>query len=111
MIHLALFEPRDGRLVPRPATKGFRELAEQTGGKYFMLGDASDALNPRASYNLAPVFKAIEEDLQGQYILGFYPMESARDGRFHQIDVTLSSRNKKRLHVRSLRAGFVLRSQ
>ncbi|OLE52524.1 MAG: hypothetical protein AUG51_17745 [Acidobacteria bacterium 13_1_20CM_3_53_8] len=111
VIHLALFEPRDGRLVPRPATKGFRELAEQTGGKYFMLGDASDALNPRASYNLAPVFKAIEEDLQGQYILGFYPMESARDGRFHQIDVTLSSRNKKRLRVHSLREGFVLRSQ
>ncbi|HMF55707.1 MAG TPA: VWA domain-containing protein [Pyrinomonadaceae bacterium] len=111
VIHLALFEPRDGRLQPRRPAKGFRELAEQTGGKYFLLGDVEMALNPHLNYNLAPVFKAIEEDLQGQYVLGFYPAKSARDNRFHQIEVALSPRHKNRLRVRSLRAGFVLRSQ
>ncbi|HYE63940.1 MAG TPA: VWA domain-containing protein, partial [Pyrinomonadaceae bacterium] len=37
VIHLPLFTPRDGRLLPRPAAKGFRELAEKTGGHYFMV--------------------------------------------------------------------------
>ena len=30
LIQLPLFTPSDGRLVPRPAAKGFRDLAEKT---------------------------------------------------------------------------------
>ena len=44
VIHLPLFEPRDGRLEVRRPSKGFRELAEKTGGKYFLVGDAKSAL-------------------------------------------------------------------
>jgi hypothetical protein len=40
VIHLPLFEPRDGRLVVRPAAEGFRGLAEKTGGKYFLATDS-----------------------------------------------------------------------
>ncbi|HEU4435232.1 MAG TPA: VWA domain-containing protein, partial [Pyrinomonadaceae bacterium] len=43
VIHLPLFEPRDGRLEVRPPSKGFRELAEKTGGKYFLAGDRKSA--------------------------------------------------------------------
>ncbi len=111
VIHLALYEPRDGRLVARRTAKGFRALAEETGGKYFMLGNRADALSPRASYNLAPVFNAIEEDLRGQYVLGFYPEEAARDGRFHEIGVRLAPGHKSGLRAHSLREGFILPSQ
>lgn len=110
VIHLPLFEPRDGRLRVRPASKGFRELAEKTGGKYFMLGDAKTALSPNPQYDFAPVFQAIEDDLRGQYLLGYYPAEVARDNLAHRIEVSLAGGNNKRLRVRTLRSGYVLKN-
>lgn len=110
VIHLPLFEPRDGRLVARPASKGFRDLAEKTGGKYFMLGDAKTALAPHPQYDLAAVFQAIEEDLRGQYLLGYYPAESVRDALPHRIEVGLASGNNKRLRVQTLRREYLLKS-
>ena len=92
VIHLPLFTPRDGRLAVRPPPKGFRELAEKTGGKYFLVGDASSALSlpeNRSSNDLAPIFQAIEEDLRSQYLLGFYAGEASRDGRNHRFKVSL----------------------
>jgi Ca-activated chloride channel homolog len=88
VIHLPLFEPRDGRLEVRRPTKGFRELAEKTGGKYFLVGDAKSALTPRQN-DLTPIFQAIEEDLKSQYLLGFYISESSRDNRKHVFSVGL----------------------
>ena len=63
VIHLPLFEPRDGRLAVRRPSKGFRDLAEKTGGKYFLVGDAKSALQPQAN-DLTPIFQAIEEVLE-----------------------------------------------
>jgi Ca-activated chloride channel homolog len=88
VIHLPLFTPRDGRLAVRPASKGFRDLAEKTGGKYFLVGDVKSALQPRAN-DLTPIFQAIEDDLKSQYLLGFYIAESSRDNRKHVFSVSL----------------------
>jgi Ca-activated chloride channel family protein len=88
VIHLPLFEPRDGRLAVRRPAKGFRELAEKTGGKYFLVGDAKSALLPEQN-DLTPIFRAIEEDLKSQYLLGFYISESSRDNRKHAFSVSL----------------------
>ena len=60
VIQLPLFTPSDGRLVPRPAAKGFRDLAEKTGGRYFVAGTSASALIPDAKVDLMPVFAAIE---------------------------------------------------
>jgi VWFA-related protein len=89
VIHLPLFEPRDGRLAVRSPARGFRELAEKTGGKYFLIGDSSTALAPAANkaIDLSPIFQAIEEDLRSQYLLGFYFGEGARDGRNHRFTI------------------------
>ena len=92
VIHLPLFEPRDGRLAVRRPSKGFRELAEKTGGKYFLVGDAKSALMP-AQQDLTPIFQAIEEDLKSQYLLGFYIAESARDSKRHEFSVTLKPKD------------------
>ena len=92
VIHLPLFAPRDGHLAVRPPTKGFRDLAEKTGGKYFLVGNASSALSlpeNRSSNDLAPIFLAIEEDLRSQYLLGFYAAEASRDGGNHRFKVSL----------------------
>lgn len=88
VIHLPLFEPRDGRLAVRQPTKGFKQLAEKTGGQYFLVGDEKSALSPK-QIDLTPIFHAIEEDLKSQYLLGFYIAESARDNRRHEFSLTL----------------------
>lgn len=90
VIHLPLFEPRDGRLEVRRPIKGFRELAEKTGGQYFLVGDRTSALTPKEP-DLTPIFQAIEEDLKSQYLLGFYIAESARDNRRHFFSVSLNA--------------------
>lgn len=89
VIHLPLFEARDQRLRVRPPSKGFRELAEKTGGKYFLVGDTKSALEPRKTADLTPVFQAIEDDLRSQYLLGFYLGENANDGRKHRFSLSL----------------------
>ena len=89
VIHLPLFEPRDGRLAVRGPSPGFRELAEKTGGKYFLTRDARSALANDSTVDLAPIFYAIEEDLRSQYLLGFYLAEAAHDGKQHRFEMSL----------------------
>ncbi len=87
VIHLPLFVPRDGRLVVRPPAEGFRGLAEKTGGKYFLATDSP--LAPRGKIDLAPIFRAIEDDLRSQYLIGFYVAEKAHDGKLHKLSLSL----------------------
>ncbi len=93
VIHLPLFTPRDGRLAVRTPAKGFREIAEKTGGKYFLVGDARSVLEANRNNDLTPVFQSIEEDLRSQYLLGFYISEAARDGRRHTFSLGLVPRD------------------
>lgn len=104
VIQLPLFTPSDGRLVPRPAAKGFRDLADRTGGKYFVA--ARSALDTNAPVDLAPVFAAIEEDLRSQYVIGFYPGEASRDGQTHRAAIKVS---KSKMKVHQLRTGYSLK--
>lgn len=89
VIHLPLFEPRDGHLAVRAPSKGFKDLAEKTGGKYFLAGDAKAALAPVKDIDLTTIFQAIEDDLKSQYLLGFYLGEVANDGRKHRFSLGL----------------------
>jgi len=109
VIQLPLFTPREGRLVARPAAKGFRELAEKTGGKYFVAGSVQTALDPDVPIDLTPVFAAIEDDLRSQYVLGFYPGEGSRDTRVHTVAVSLSNPKYKRVRVRQVRTTYELK--
>ena len=105
VIHFPLFTPSEGRLVARQPAKGFRDLADKTGGRYFTIGDARSVLDPNAGYSLAAVFKAIEDDLASQYLLGFYAGEAAHDGRVHRIEVQLA-RNNRRLRAKTFRGEY-----
>ena len=106
VIQLPLFTPGDGRLVARPAAKGFRDLADRTGGKYFVAGTSRSALDPSRPVDLAPVFAAIEEDLRSQYVIGFYPSEASRDGQTHRAAISVS---KSKMKVRQLRTTYSLK--
>jgi Ca-activated chloride channel family protein len=89
-IQIPLFEPRAGHLEVRRAASGFRELAAKTGGKYFLVGDARTALEPAKNQDLGPIFRAIEEDLKSQYLVGFYVAESAHDGQSHRVSINIA---------------------
>jgi Ca-activated chloride channel family protein len=108
VIQLPLFTPGDGHMVARPAVKGFRDLAEKTGGKYFVAGTSAEALTPSTPVDLTPVFAAIEADLKSQYVIGFYPGNAARDGKLHHPAVSTANR---KLKVNQLRTSYSLKPE
>lgn len=123
VVHTPLFAPLNGRLAPRPPAKGVRDLAEKTGGRLFTLGDLSDAFTPRPQYDFQPIFQAIEADLRGQYVLGYYADSQggarADDGDrssgkrmddLRRIEVRLKKRVGGKLRVRALRESYFLQS-
>lgn len=105
-IHLPLYTPRDGRLVARRASKGFRELAERTGGQFFVVGDARTALDPRAEHYLRPVFQAIADDLRGQYVVGYQASAVPQQPGTHRVVVRLTNASRRKLRVRQLRDAY-----
>ena len=92
-IQIPLFAPVEGHLAVRGPSKGFKELAEKTGGKYFLTADAKSALQPMQDPDLSSVFKAIEEDLKSQYVVGFYVGDKARDNRSHKVSISVRKPN------------------
>ena len=63
----------------RTSQDTLRELAEQTGG--------FAAVNTN---NVGPAFQRIAEANSRYYLLGYYPPNHARDGRFHKIEVRVT---------------------
>lgn len=106
VIHVPLFEPRDGRLVARRPSRGFRDLAEKTGGKFFVVGDARSSLDPRAEHDLSPIFRAVAEDLQSQYVLGFRAATAEQEPGPHRVEVRFVSPRDRKLRVRQLRETY-----
>ena len=107
VIHFPLFSPYQGHLRPRPTAGGFRHLAEKTGGHYYVTEDAVAALAAHSQLDLSAIFKAIAEDLAGQYLLGFYPDAAFRDGRSHKIQVGLANAARD-VRTKALRTEFRL---
>jgi Ca-activated chloride channel family protein len=110
VIHLPLYAPRDGRLAVRRPSRGFRELAEKTGGQFFIVGDAGSALDPRAEFDLSPIFRAIADDIAGQYVVGYYADAAQSGARARRVQVRLTSREKRKLSVRQLRDEYTLKN-
>ena len=77
VIHVPLFEPRDGRLAVRDPAKG--SATWQKTGEVFSFGDSKSALSPVKNQDLSPIFNAIEEDLKSQYVVGFYLAEGLKE--------------------------------
>ncbi|MDH3492808.1 MAG: VWA domain-containing protein [Acidobacteriota bacterium] len=76
------------------AERRMRDLAKQTGGAVY---------SPIDEEELDTAFAQISAELSSQYILGYYPEDEDRDGRFRRIDLTVNS--ERRLTVRA-RSGY-----
>jgi len=82
VIHILLVvDPRFGG-NPGVAHK----LAEETGGRM---------ISVRSEKKLVEAFDEISEELRSQYTLGYYPTNSARDGKFRKIKVDTASHDLK----------------
>ncbi len=76
-----------------PGDKVLREFAEYTGGRFFQ---------PRTWNDLDDAFREINTELRSQYSLSYRP-SSARDGKFHAIEIVPA---KKGLRVRARRGYY-----
>ena len=61
-----------------------KKLAEETGGRMIAV---------RNEKKLEEAFDQISEELRSQYILGYYPTNTTRDGRFRKIKVEATRRD------------------
>jgi len=66
-------------------------MSSQTGGKAFV---------PERVEDLEAVFRQIAEELQAQYLLGYYSTDERADGGFRQISVRLPKRPELRVRAR-----------
>ncbi len=79
------------------AERRMRDLAAQTGGAVY---------SPIDERELDAAFAQISAELSSQYILGYYPENDPRDGRFRRIEIVVNS--TKNLSIRA-RSGYFSR--
>jgi Ca-activated chloride channel family protein len=72
-----------------PAQKYLQQLAEKTGGRYFMAADAN---------TIRRSFADVAEELRRQYVLGYHPNELAPRGQERKIRVKV---DRQRVAVRA----------
>ncbi len=80
------------------AERRMKSLADQTGGAVY---------SPIDERELDKAFRQISTELSQQYILGYYPENETRDGKFRAIDLNIKSR--KNITVRSRKGYYVKR--
>jgi Ca-activated chloride channel homolog len=81
---MGVFEPAfTFRLAPEEISgpRLLSEIASQTGGRAFAAAAASD---------MPSVATRIAVELRNQYVLGYYPKNKARDGKYRKVDVAVA---------------------
>lgn len=101
---IGIFEPMGGAATPEelsgPGLLG--QIAEQTGGNHFPVGNLADLPDVAAKIGL---------ELRNQYVLGYSPKNDARDGKYRKVEVKLVNVSKLgKLRARA-RGGYYAPSQ
>jgi Ca-activated chloride channel family protein len=72
------------------------EIARVTGGR---------AAFPGSMKELDPMYAAIAAEIQGQYVLGYVPTNTARDGKWRKVEIKLKRPPSDRVQLRT-REGY-----
>lgn len=101
---IGIFEPMGGAATPEelsgPGLLG--QLAEQTGGNHFPVGNLADLPDVAAKIGL---------ELRNQYVLGYNSKNDARDGKYRKVEVKLVNVSKLgKLRARA-RGGYYAPTQ
>jgi Ca-activated chloride channel family protein len=78
------------------AIKLLNRLAEETGGK---------AYYPNSVSELPDIARQISNELRTQYIISYAPTNTAKDGKFHSIKVTITEDTKRGHRIAVTRTG------
>ena len=82
----------------KKAAKNLKELAEDTGGKYYF---------PESVDEVEAICTQIAHEIRNQYTLGYKPSNTKRDGTWRTITVKLNSnKNAKKLAARTKRGYY-----
>ncbi len=73
------------------AERRMEQLSGQTGGAVYL---------PKTTDQLDIAFNQIAADLAQQYVLSYYPSAEQRDGRLHNLELRIKSRNDVRVRSR-----------
>jgi VWFA-related protein len=93
--------PDEEKSACRRARRNIRKLAEATGGAAYF---------PTTIEQVEGLCRRIAHDIRNQYVLGYYPSNRARDGRFRRVRVKIAPpRGYKKLAARH-RPGYYTRS-
>jgi VWFA-related protein len=89
VVQTGLYEGANLRALA--AERRMEQLTEQTGGAVYL---------PKTTDELDLAFDQIAADLAQQYVLSYYPSADHRDGRLHNLDLRVKSRNDVRVRSR-----------
>jgi len=89
VVQTGLYEGANLRALA--AERRMEQLTEQTGGAVYL---------PKTTDQLDMAFDQIAADLSQQYVLSYYASAEHRDGRLHNIDLRVKSRNDVRIRSR-----------
>ncbi|MGE3518392.1 MAG: VWA domain-containing protein [Vicinamibacterales bacterium] len=78
-----------------------RRLARASGGDVYFPDDHAETYE---------AMEAVARDIRNSYAIGFVPAQTAHDGRFHRLRVTVSSPDGARLDIRA-REGYTAGTQ
>ncbi len=82
----------------KKAAKNLKELAEDTGGKYYF---------PESVDEAEAICTQIAHEIRNQYTLGYKPSNTKRDGTWRTITVKLNTnKNAKKLAARTKRGYY-----
>ena len=86
-----------GRGSPRLMLQSrLMEIARLTGGR---------ALFPGSMKELEPMYSSIAKEIHGQYLLGYVPTNTARDGKWRKVEIKLKRPPSPRVQIRT-REGY-----
>ena len=89
VVQTGLYEGANLRALA--AERRMEQLTGQTGGAVYL---------PKTTDQLDVAFDQIAADLSQQYVLSYYPSPEHRDGRMHNLDLQVKSRNDVRVRSR-----------
>ena len=89
VVQTGLYEGANLRALA--AERRMEQLSGQTGGAVYL---------PKTTDQLDLAFDQIAADLAQQYVLSYYPNAEQRDGRLHNLELRIKSRNDVRVRSR-----------
>jgi Ca-activated chloride channel homolog len=96
---IGLFDKEGERSrAQKKAAKQLKELAEETGGKYYF---------PESADEVEALCKQAAHEIRNQYTLGYKPTNTRRDGTWRAVSVKLNTtKNSKKLIARTKRGYY-----